>query len=506
MREQKLPKNAGAMPANGEAVVVESMVLQTTQVTLAMPSSCAETTDSAVPAVEAAETVSHEAATVLAADRPMAGAAAEPAEQVTTTDQVLWITVIMLSMLAAFGPICTDIYLPAIPFITEQMHSDAATMQLSLTTSLLGLALGQLLIGPISDTYGRKKPLYVSLVLFVVSSIGCALAVNVPQLVTARFFQGLAGAGGVVLARTIACDLYKGKQLTKFMALLMAINSFAPILGPLLGSGIITFFPWPMIFAFLAVWGAVLLLGSFRGVNETLPIEKRIPRFGASVKDMLHQLVNLRFLLLAVAMAFSSGGFFAYLSASPFVFQRIFGLSPLGYSVVFGINAIAIAGFSQLTGIAAQKVAEQLIVRVAFTVQAVVTLGFILLVVTDMASMVVVAAILCVFVGMMGVTQTAGFSLVMESRSGGAGSASGIFGVLSFLFGALFSPLVGLMGEMSMVPLLTCMMVSCIAGYFCFVTGLRIKTKHDVEVNLQAPKGAASDTTSRPIFRKQAQH
>lgn len=510
MTKQDLSRGAGSFPVNSEGVVSDispapvatssansANTTNTTKASATVPDApdapAATAVNTAAPAAPKAD------AQILAQPQPQA----QVAEQVTTTDKVAWITVLMLGMLAAFGPVCTDIYLPAIPFITEQMHSDAAAMQLSLTTSLLGLALGQLVIGPISDTYGRKKPLYISLVLFVISSVCCAISVNVPELVTARFFQGLAGAGGVVLSRTIACDMYTGSQLTKFMALLMTVNGFAPILGPLIGSSIITFFPWQVLFIFLAVWGVMLILGSLKGVHETLPVAQRTPRFSASVKDMLHQLVNLRFLLLALSMAFVMGGFFSYLSASPFVFQKIFGLSPLGYAIVFATNAIVVAVFANIAGRVAQKISEKIIVKVALVVQFLVSILLALMIATDLNSMLVVAAILCIFVGMMGVAQTAGFGLVMGARSGGAGSASGIFGVLTFLFGAMFSPLVGLMGEQSMVPLVVCMLGSCVAAYICFVIGLRIKTQHDVEVNLQAPEGHAGDTTSRPVFHKQ---
>ena len=190
-------------------------------------------------------------------------------ETVNKTDKVAWMTIIMLGMLAAFGPVCTDIYLPAIPVITEELHSDPAAIQLSLTTSLLGLALGQLFIGPLSDAMGRKKPLYISLIVFAISSLGCAFASTVPQLVIARLFQGLAGAGGIVLSRTIACDMYSGPSLTKFMALLMTVNGLAPILGPIIGSSIVTFFDWPMLFVFLAVWGVLL----FSGAGDFAPRE-----------------------------------------------------------------------------------------------------------------------------------------------------------------------------------------------------------------------------------------
>lgn len=424
-------------------------------------------------------------------------------ETVNKTDKVAWMTIIMLGMLAAFGPVCTDIYLPAIPVITEELHSDPAAIQLSLTTSLLGLALGQLFIGPLSDAMGRKKPLYISLIVFAISSLGCAFASTVPQLVIARLFQGLAGAGGIVLSRTIACDMYSGPSLTKFMALLMTVNGLAPILGPIIGSSIVTFFDWPMLFVFLAVWGVLLFGGSISHVQETLPQEKRAPHLSSSIKDMLHQLVNLRFLLLSLSLSFVMGGFFGYLSASPFVFQKIFGMSPLGYAVVFAINAIGIAIFSNIAARVAQKISDKIIVKFALIIQLLITLVLGAMVMTGLLSMILVALCLCIYVGMMGVAQTAGFGLVMGARSGGAGSASGIFGVLTFLFGAMFSPLVGLQGEMSMVPLVLCMLASCICAYLCFVIGLRIKTQHDVEIDLHAPEGHVSDTKTRPVFHKE---
>lgn len=448
----------------------------------------------AVPAVSAESAKSSE---------PVAPAPASAGgEQVTPTDKVAWMTIVMLGMLAAFGPICTDIYLPAIPVITQELNTDPSSIQLSLTTSLLGLALGQLFIGPLSDAWGRKKPLYVSLIVFAISSVGCAMATTVPELVLARLFQGLAGAGGIVLSRTIACDMYSGVRLTQFMGLLMTVNGLAPILGPIIGSSIVTFFDWPMLFIFLAVWGIILWFGSMPYVPESLPVEQRAPHLSSSIKDMLKQLINMRFLLLSLSMSFIMGGFFSYLSASPFVFQKIFGLTPIGYAIVFAINAIGIAIFANIAGRVAQKISDKIIVKFALFMQLVVTLVLGAMVMTGWSTMVLVAICLCIYVGMMGVAQTAGFGLVMGARSGGAGSASGIFGVLTFLFGALYSPLAGLMGEMSMVPLILCMLSSCILAYITFAVGLRIKTQRDIEVDLNAPEGHASDTQNRPVFHK----
>ncbi|MCK0534634.1 MULTISPECIES: multidrug effflux MFS transporter [unclassified Anaerobiospirillum] len=383
--------------------------------------------------------------------------------------------IILLGMLAAFGPVTTDLYLPAIPEITRDLATDAASMQLTLTTSFLGLALGQLIIGPLSDAYGRRVPLLTSLVVFVISSVWCAFAADVHQLITARFFQGLAGAGGIVLCRTIACDLYSGADLPRFMSLLMTINALAPILGPIAGSGIVAVFTWPAVFVFLALWGVALIGGTVKNVPETLPKEKRSSHLLVTLKEMLNELTNGRFLLYSMALSFIMGSFFAYLAASPFVFQSIFGLSPSGYSLVFGINAFAITVAANIAGRAVRFVKERAIVTTAIVVQFICCLVFAGILITSYANIYNIAAVFGVFVSMMGVAQTAGFGIVMGSRSGGSGSAAGIFGVLTFFFGALTTPLVGLMGEDSMVPTLLTMFVCTIMAYVCFITASRCK-------------------------------
>ena len=174
---------------------------------------------------------------------PQAIASNEVDTPISNVDKLSWSIIIVLGMLSAFGPICTDLYLPAIPTIT---------MQLTLTASFFGLAIGQLIIGPLSDAYGRKRPLYICLVMFVLSSLWCAYAPSINQLIVARFFQGISGASGIVLSRTIACDMYTGPRLTKFMSLLMTVNGVAPILGPIMGSAIVSVWAWPVLFVFLA--------------------------------------------------------------------------------------------------------------------------------------------------------------------------------------------------------------------------------------------------------------
>lgn len=389
-------------------------------------------------------------------------------EVVGTLDKVSWLVIVVLGMLSAFGPICTDIYLPAIPTITKEYMTDASTMQLTLTASFFGLAIGQLIIGPLSDSYGRKKPLYICLVIFILSSLWCAYAATIEQLIIARLFQGLSGASGIVLSRTIACDMYSGRELTKFMSLLMTVNGLAPILGPIVGSGIVSIWAWPALFIFLVGWGILILFSSITVLPETLPKEKRSTHLVATIKSMLMELTNARFLLMSLALSFVMGAFFAYLAASPFIFQNIYGLSPLGYSIVFGINAFSIAVFANLSAFLTKYFKEKTLVFSAMFIQLTLCIVFITVVSLQIDNLYIIAVILGLFVSMMGAAQAAGFGIVMGFRIGGAGAASGIFGVLNFVFGAITSPLVGLMGDQSMIPIMITMTVCSIMSILCF--------------------------------------
>ncbi len=386
----------------------------------------------------------------------------------------LIIYLVVLGMLAAFGPVCTDIYLPALPVITKDLLSDPAVIQLSLTTSFLGLAVGQVFIGPISDALGRKLPLLISLILFAITSAACAMAQDVWFLIIMRFFQGCAGAGGVVLCRTMACDMFKGPALTSFMSILMTINSLAPICGPILGSLIVTFASWHYLFWFLALWGILLFTVTLIKIDDTLPVEKRETKITSALLDMIKQLLNRRFFLLTMSMSFLMGGFFSYLAASPFVFQSIYGYSPLGYSFVFGTNAILLSLLALAGGRFSRRVGDAKIVVFSIIVMLTASVSSIAVALIRPESSIPAFLSIMAFVMLLGASQTSGFTLCMDARTGGAGAASGLFGVMCFLFGAIMSPLVGLMGEDSMLPLSLCMLTSAVFALILFVVGLRV--------------------------------
>ena len=386
-----------------------------------------------------------------------------------------YIFILVLGTLTAFGPICTDLYLPALPTITLAFNSNASLMGLTLTASFLGLALGQIIIGPISDAIGRKKPLLISLVVFVIASLLCASTNNLVLFIIYRFFQGLSGSGGLVLSRAIACDLYKGTKLSAFMSLLMVINSVAPIIGPILGSLIITFLAWHYIFIVLALLGLILLILSTFTIKESLSLKDRKDTLLKSIKSMLQELVNLKFLYMVLSMGSIMAGFFAYLAASPFIIQKIYNMSPLAYSVIFSINAISIAITAQLASRLSPKIGDRKILYIAYVILFIVSIVMLFIAFINPTNPLFAIITILISVSMVGLTQGPGFALSMEAKKGGFGSASGIFGVVIFIFAAFSSSLSSLEGDMSMRPLAFIMLLGVILSFILFYLSLKRK-------------------------------
>ena len=246
----------------------------------------------------------------------------------------LWLTV-FLGMMTAMAPLSTDMYLPSLPVMQAGFGISASMVQLTLTMTMLGMALGQIFAGPVSDYYGRKKPLIIGMVAFTAATFGCVLAENIMAFLCFRFVMGFAGASGIVVAKAIARDVCEGPELTRFFALLMMVNGLAPIIAPVIGGQILLFTTWRGVFVTLVAIGLVLLLATLV-YKETLSPEKRLAGIRASFAKFPQLLKNRYFLGHCLLQCFVFGGFFAYLSGSSFVFQNIFQVSPQVYSLIFG--------------------------------------------------------------------------------------------------------------------------------------------------------------------------
>lgn len=379
------------------------------------------------------------------------------------------VTATVLGALAAIAPLCTDLYLPAFPAVAAALSASASKVQLSLTASLLGIAAGQLLFGPLSDVKGRRGPLLISLALFMASSFLCALAASVEALIALRFLQGLAGAGGVVLSRAVACDLYAGSELTKFFSLLMLINGVAPIASPVIGGQILKLTEWQGIFVFLGVCGLLLCGAVFFLLPESLAEEARgRGGFRASFAAFGGLLRNRRFMQLTCLHSLVIAGLFGYIAASPFVLQEIYGLSAEAFSLCFALNGLGIMAFAQATGRLSARFGEARVLRWGLWLALAASAAVLAVAAARPLSVFWMVAPLFLTVSCVGVTTTTSFALAIGAQQGSAGSASGIVGVTSFVFGAAVSPLVGLGGSQTALPLgFVLVIVSVLALVLC---------------------------------------
>ncbi|MES5397445.1 Bcr/CflA family efflux MFS transporter [Bacillus amyloliquefaciens] len=375
----------------------------------------------------------------------------------------------LLGMLAILGPLNIDMYLPSFPEIAEDLSARASLVQLSLTACLIGLTIGQVVVGPLSDAQGRRKPLLLCIFLFALFSLFCALAPNITTLVIARFLQGFTASAGLVLSRAIVRDVFTGRELSKFFSLLMVITAVAPMVAPMTGGAILLlpFASWHTIFLFLTVIGFLLVLIIALKLKETLPPEKRIPSsIGNSVRTMGSLLKDRSFIGYALTVGFIHGGSFAYVSGTPFVYQDIYGVSPQVFSVLFGINGLAIITGSFIIGRFGGIIHEKSLLRIG--VITAMTATAVLLVMTiihgPLAALVISIFIYMITIGM---TLTSTFTLAMEKQGHRAGSASALLGMLPLLLGSIVSPLVG-MNEATAVPMGLIMFSTSVIGSIAF--------------------------------------
>jgi DHA1 family bicyclomycin/chloramphenicol resistance-like MFS transporter len=377
---------------------------------------------------------------------------------------------LVLGALAAMGPLCTDFYLPSLPQLAHGLSASTADAQLSLTACLFGLGLGQLVFGPLSDKFGRMRPLLASLLLLFLASVGCALVRNIDQLLAIRFIQGLAGSGGAVLARAVARDLYNGYALTRFFALLMLVNGLAPIVAPVFGGALLSWMNWRGLFLVLSVVALLLLLLSARRLRETLPAAHRSQASLFRVFGTIVQLLTQRqFIGLCLTQGFSMAAMFAYIGASPFVLQQIYGLSPQTFSFCFALNGLGLIAAAQIAAHCSKRISELILLKYALTIAG---LASVALLACGALALPLPLILVALFVTVMinGMIGTLASSLAMQSQGKNAGSASAMIGVVMFTLGAISVPVTGIGGTSVVTMGLTiwgCYMLAI--GIFCFV-------------------------------------
>ncbi|QCD45536.1 multidrug effflux MFS transporter [Campylobacter mucosalis] len=346
---------------------------------------------------------------------------------------------LFLGALSAFGPFVIDLYLPALPLISHSFHTSASMTQLTLTTSMAGLAIGQLFIGPISDKFGRKLPLTISLIIYTISTIAIFFTKSIEMFIFMRVIQGFSSAGSVVISRAIARDLYSGHELTKFFSLMMVINSLAPILSPILGSILIKFAEWHSIFIVLSMIGIVLFVANFNFKESLLEHRRlKVPLLStyATYKELL---VYKKFMIFVGILTFALGSMFAYIAASPFIFQEFYALSSTKFAICFGANGLSLT----IGAFIASRIKEKsaLSVGIFGLMVSCLYLAFVLNFKLGVLFVIFGFFIQMFFSGFIFPTASA---LAMNCGQNYAGSASAMLGFFPFLLGGIVSPMVGL--------------------------------------------------------------
>ncbi|GAA4241897.1 multidrug effflux MFS transporter [Actinomadura meridiana] len=360
----------------------------------------------------------------------------------------------LLGALTAVAPLSIDMYLPALPALTSDLSTGAMQAQLTLTACVAGLAIGQVVAGPLSDAFGRRRPLLIGVAAYAVASLLCVAAPSVETLIALRLVQGAAGAAGIVVARAIVQDLYDGVAAAKFFAALMLVTGLAPILAPVIGGQLLNVMPWTGIFAVLTGIGVALFLGALLGLKETLPPGQRETGGTRATLRTFRALASDRpFAGYALTLGLSFATLFTYISGSPFVLQDIYDLSPQAFSVVFGVNSIGIVAVGQVSGMLAGRVPLRLLLATGHAIVVAGAVALVVVVLTGGGLYGVLPALFLVAAGqgLIGPNTTA---LALSGRPPRvAGSASAMLGVTQFAVGGAAAPLAGIAGPDTAVPM-----------------------------------------------------
>ncbi len=360
---------------------------------------------------------------------------------------------LILGALVALGPLSTDAYVPGLPRLADDLRTTPSLAQLTVTTCLLGLAVGQLLAGPLSDALGRRWPLLVGLAIYTLAGLLCAIAPNVVMLILFRGIQGIGGAFALVIAYASVRDRYAGKLANQFYSRLLLVTGLAPILAPLAGAQILQLTSWRGIFIALAGLSACVLLACLRSLPESLPRDRReaggLRASGAAYAGLL---ADRRFVSFVLMNALVFASMFAYISGSPFVLENIHGLSPQQYSVVFAVNAFGLVAAAQVSGRLVRRVDAGLLLGIGVVGSAAGSLGLLFSVIVGTGLWPVLAAFFVV-VTSVGLVLPNAAALALEDHGAHAGTAAALLGCAQFLLGGLAAPLVGILGDDSALPM-----------------------------------------------------
>ncbi|KMO81258.1 multidrug effflux MFS transporter [Mycolicibacterium obuense] len=375
--------------------------------------------------------------------------------------------IVVLGLLVALGPLTIDMYLPALPRIADELSVTSSVAQLTLTGTLAGLALGQLIIGPLSDSLGRRKPLMAGIVLHMLASLLCLFAPNIAVLGVARGLQGVGAAAGMVVAIAVVGDLYKDNVAATVMSRLMLVLGVAPVLAPSLGAAVLLNASWHWVFAALVVLAGAILVMAVLALPETLPVAHRRPlKVGGIARTYVELLRDTRFVILVLVAALGMSGLFAYIAGASFVLQGRYGIGQTAFALVFGAGAIALIGSTQFNVVLLRRFSPQRIMVWALAAASLFGVVFVALAAAHVGGLAAFVVPVWAILAAMGLVIPNAPAVALTRHPDAAGTAAALLGAVQFGLGAAVAPLVGVLGndELAMASVMAAGVVVALAA------------------------------------------
>jgi len=383
--------------------------------------------------------------------------------------------ILILGLLTAIGPFSIDMYLPAFPDIAKNLHTSVAQVTLSLSSFFIGISFGQLLYGPLLERFGRKKPLYIGLCVYLLASIGCALAASVNALIVLRLLQALGGCVGMVAARAMVRDLFEVKENAKIFSTLMLVVAISPIIAPTLGGYITAVLGWRFVFAMLIVVDLIILAGVYFLLPES---KKPDPNFSLRpapiIKNFAGVITHPQFYTYALTAAISAAGLYAYIGGSPHVFMEIFHVSEKQYGWIFALIAMGLIGASQLNSVLLKNYTSEQLIKVALTCQSIIGISMAVITFLGWNDVFITIFFIFIFLCTQGFVFPNASALSLASFGHNAGSASALMGAIQMSIGAGTSALVSVLQNHTALPMTVVMACCAVAALTVFSLGRKI--------------------------------
>ncbi|MBE8724685.1 multidrug effflux MFS transporter [Flavobacterium hungaricum] len=391
--------------------------------------------------------------------------------------------ILILGSLTALGPFSIDMYLPGFSGIAKDLNTTVAKVSMSLSSYFIGISAGQLLYGPLLDRFGRKKPLFVGLLVYILASLGCVYVADIDSFILLRFVQAIGSCAATVASVAMVRDLFPVKDIPKVFSLLMLVLGLSPMLAPTIGGYVTAYYGWHTVFFILMCMGIAILIAAQVGLPNSYKPDTSISlKPKPIIANFLKVIKEPQFFTYAFTGSISFSGLFTYVAASPIIFMDIYHVDAKTYGWIFAFMSVSFIGSSQLNSVLLKKFSSQQMIFGALITQSVIAIVFLLLSLNNLLGLYETIAMLFLFLGCLGISNPNTAGLTMAPFAKNAGSASALMGAIQLGLGALASFAVGVFVKDSVAPMVFIMTTTTIIAFIVLNIGKRF-IKNKVEVS-----------------------